>query len=174
MKSSRRDISGGEAPPRRAIGHTLEPATTHPETADLVRLSDQLTTALRALIGSSPFGGLGPIELARVLGVDKTLTSRLMAALRASDPLAALGSLPGTAPLRQFVRAARRHGADGAAARGAEAELRAFDRELQRSFGTRTRLDAVIADALPQTRRRHQESARQAVYRGMALLKGVS
>jgi hypothetical protein len=151
-----------------------ESITGHPETAAMVRLTDQLTKALRGLIASSPLSGLGPIELARALSVDKTLTSRLMAALRATDQLAALSALPGTGPLRQFVRSARRHGASAASARAAEAELRAFDRELQRSFGTRTRLDAAIADALPQTRQRHQESARQAVYRGMALIKGVS
>jgi hypothetical protein len=56
----------------------------------------------------------------------------------------------------------------------AERTLDLFDHELQRAFGTRTRLDAVIADALPEARRRHEEGARQAVYRGMALIKGVS
>jgi hypothetical protein len=146
----------------------------HPETTTMVRLSDQLTTALRAVIASSPLHGLGPMELARELGVDKTLTSRLMAALRANDPLQALSLLPGTAPLRQFVRAARKHGAAAGAVLAAEAELRAFDQELQRTFGTRTRLDTFLADALPGARRRHQESARQAVYRGMAVVKGVS
>jgi len=97
-----------------------------------------------------------------------------MTALRATDPLAALSALPGSVPLRQFVRAALRHGADPAAVRAAERELRAFDQELQRTFGTRTGLDALIADALPDARRRHQEGARQAVFRGMALVKGVS
>lgn len=148
--------------------------TLGPETAAMARLADRLTGVLRTLVLSSPLAGLGPIEVARTVGVDKTLVSRLMAALRAPDALAALSALPGTGPLRQFITATRQHGADPAAADAAEQELRTFDRELQRTFGTRTRLDAVIADALPQSRRRHQESARQAVYRGMALIKGVS
>jgi len=140
----------------------------------MVRLSAELTTALRAVIDGSPFAGLGPIEAARILGVDKTLASRLMSALRASDPLVALSNLPGVVPMRQFIAAARKHGAGARASQEAERKLRAFDHELQRAFGTRTRLDAVIADALPEARRRHEDVARQAVYRGMALIKGLS
>jgi hypothetical protein len=140
----------------------------------MVRLSDELTTALRVVIDSSPFAGLGPIEVARILGVDKTFSSRLMSALRASDSLVALSLLPGVVPLRQFVAAAREHGAGARAVQAADRKLRAFDHELQRAFGTRTRLDAVIADALPEARRRQEDVARQAVYRGMALIKGVS
>jgi hypothetical protein len=150
------------------------PAPSPADVASLVRLSDQLTTALRALIASAPFAGLGPIELARTLAVDKTTASRLMSALRASDPLAALSLLPGASPLRQFIRQAAIHGATPEAVAAAETELRAFDLELQRTFGTRTHLDAAIADSLPESRRRQQETARQSVYRGMALIKGVS
>jgi hypothetical protein len=147
----------------------------HPrETAAMVRLADELTTALRSMIDSSPFAGLGPIEITRTLGVDKTFSSRLMSALRAEDPLVALSLLPGVVPLRQFVDAARKQGARARAVQSAEHKLRAFDHELQRAFGTRTRLDAVIADTLPEARRRHEESARQAVYRGMAMIKGIS
>ena len=147
----------------------------HPrETAAMVRLTDELTTALRLLIDSSPFAGLGPIEITRALGVDKTFSSRLMSALRADDPLVALSLLPGVVPLRQFVGAAREQGARARAVQAAEHKLREFDHELQRAFGTRTRLDAVIADTLPEARRRHEETARQAVYRGMAMIKGIS
>jgi len=147
----------------------------HPrETAAMVRLADELTTALRLLIDSSPFAGLGPIEITRTLGVDKTFSSRLMSALRAEDPLVALSLLPGVVPLRQFVDAAREQGARARAVQAAEHKLRAFEHELQHAFGTRTRLDAVIADTLPAARRRHEETARQAVYRGMAMIKGIS
>ena len=144
------------------------------ETAVMVRLAEELTTALHGVIDSSPFAGLGPIEVARMLGLDKTFASRLMSALRAGDPLVALSLLPGVVPLRQFVAAAREHGAGARGVQAAERKLRAFDHELQRAFGTRTRLDAVIADTLPEARRRHEEVARQAVYRGMAMIKGIS
>ena len=140
----------------------------------MLRLSGRLTAALRHLIDASPFAGVGPIELGRTLGVDKSFASRLMASLRASDALTALGSLPGTSPLRQFIRAARERGAAAAAAQAAERALAAFDHELQRTFGNRTRLDAALVDALPEAGRRHHVAARQAVYRGMALVKGVS
>lgn len=152
----------------------MSPSIAIAETREIVERSARLVDALRVVMGSTPAAGLGPIEAARILGVDKTLTSRLMTALRATDSMAALNSLPGTAPLRQLLRAARSKGADRVALQAADEELAAFDRSLQRTFGTRTHLDAVIADALPEARRRHQESARQVVYRGMALVKGVS
>jgi hypothetical protein len=160
-------------------GHSLSPEPKPPharprETAGLVRLAGELTAALRVVIDSSPFAGLGPIEVARILGVDKTLASRLMSALRAGDALVALSLLPGVVPLRQFLTAARAHGAGQRAVQAAERRLRAFDHELQRAFGTRTRLDAALADALPEARRRHEDNARQAVYRGMAMLRGIS
>jgi hypothetical protein len=161
-------------PRRRNLKKVPKPQPPPRETAAMVRLSEELTTALRAVIDSSPLVGLGPIEVARNLGVDKTLASRLMSALRAGDSLVALSLLPGVVPLRQFIAAARKHGAAARAAQSAERGLRAFDHELQRTFGTRTRLDAVIADLLPAARRRHEDNARQAVYRGMALIKGVS
>lgn len=154
--------------------NTVASSLQHRESAAMVRLADELTTALRAVIDSSPFAGLSPIEITRTLGVDKTFASRLMSALRAEDPLVALSLLPGVVPMRQFLTAASEHGASARVVQGAERKLRLFDHELQRAFGTRTRLDAVIADTLPVTRRRHDESARQAVYRGMAMIKGVS
>lgn len=144
------------------------------ETSVMVRLSAELITALRAVVQSSAFAGLGPIEAARTLGLDKTSASRLMSALRAGDSLVALSLLPGVVPMRQFVTAARDHGASERAVHVAERKLRRFDHELQSAFGTRTRLDAVIADSLPEARRRHEDGARQAVYRGMAMIKGVS
>src|SRR5262245_16922566 len=150
------------------------PAQRPRETAAMVRLSDDLIAALRAVIDSSPFAGLGPIELGRFLGIDKTLASRLMSALRANDSMVALSLLPGVVPMRQFLAAARRHGAGARVVTTAERKLRAFHHELERAFGTRTRLDALIADALPDARRRHEDTARQAVYRGMASIKGVS
>ena len=142
--------------------------------ASIVRLSSQLTASLREVVDSAPLTGLGPIELARKLGLDKSFASRLMSALRADDPLVALSQLPGVVPLRQFLAAAGEHRVATRIVRKAEASLRTFDHELERSFETRTRLDALIADELPQMRRRHDDTARQAVYRGMALVKGVS
>jgi hypothetical protein len=150
------------------------PAHRPRETTTIVRLSDELIAALRSVIGSSRLAGLGPIELGRTLGVDKTLASRLMSALRAGDSMVALSLLPGVVPIRQFLAAARQRGAGARAVAIAERRLRAFAHELERAFGTRTRLDALIADALPEARRRHEDTARQAVYRGMALIKGVS
>src|SRR5688572_29532799 len=120
-----------------------------PATAEMERLSDRLTEALRAVIRTSTLEGLGPIEVARTLDIDKSLASRLMTALRARDPAEALSTLPGTGPMRRFVDAARKHGASARATEAAERLVRDFERALQRTFGTRTHLDAALSDSLP-------------------------
>src|SRR5688572_23923636 len=143
----------------------MSPGAAIPQTAEMESLSDRLTDALRAMIRASPLRGLGPMDVARALDIDKTLASRLMTALRARDSLAALVALPGTGPLRRFVNAARKHGASPRAADTAEKRVLDFEQALQRTFGTRTHLDAALSDALPEARRRHQDTARQSVYR---------
>ena len=148
--------------------------TTETETAALARLSAKLASALRTIIQSSALAGLGPIEVARALEIDKTLASRLLTALRAEDSLTALSALPGTAPLRHFIRAVRDKGADAKSINAAERALQRFELSLQSTFGNRTRLDAALSDALPDLRRRQQETARQSVFRGVSLIRGMS
>jgi hypothetical protein len=150
------------------------PEVPHAEIAELERIATRLRASLRRVIRASPAAGLGPIELGRTLGIDKTTASRLLASLRADDPLVALSALPGVAPLRQFLDAAEQAGVEARNLAAARRALRTFDEALQHTFGNRTRLDAALSDALPQMGRRHQETARQSIFRGMAIVKGVS
>lgn len=135
-----------------------------------------LVSALRLVLDSLPagLGEAGTRELARGLGVDKSLASRVLSALRAEDPLAALAQMPGPVPLRELLRAARKKGAAATAVSRAEAALEAYSTTLKTRFEDRSGLDAVLSAALPEARRRFEITARQAVFRGVSAIKGIS
>lgn len=135
-----------------------------------------LVGALREVLDSLPagLGEAGTRELARGLGVDKSLASRVLSALRAEDPLAALAQMPGPVPLRELLRAARKKGAAATAVSRAEAALEAYSTTLKTRFEDRSGLDAVLSAALPEARRRFEITARQAVFRGVSAIKGIS
>jgi hypothetical protein len=114
-------------------------------------LGTRLQSSLRRTLDSIPNGPQRPQELAKVLRVNKNLTSRLCAALRTQDPLATMSLVPGPVPLRQMLRAATAIGAD-------RNEVKIATQAVQQ-------FEAVINDEL---------AAKQAVFRGMESVKGVS
>jgi hypothetical protein len=88
--------------------------------------------------------------------------------------LAALHRLPGTAALRQVLRAVEGHGADAGLLREAESALRAFDEFVERAFDDRAGMEAVLATTIPRARRNQEAVAKQTMYRGAVGLKGVT
>lgn len=154
--------------------------TTHTQTDSqaqiqgLLDLTDALLKELGDLIKGSPLDGLGPIEISRKLRMAKSFTSTLMSVLRMESSVHRMMALPGTAPLLRFIKAARNNGADSEIAKNAEKKVKAFELRVQEIFGTRMHMQAAIADASPETSTRQQMRARQAVFSGQSLLKGVS
>lgn len=149
--------------------------TCHGAGADLegrvLAVGRDLGGALSTLIEQIPGGPFGPVELARTLGVDKVLTSRVLKALRSRDPLARVYLLPGVDPLRRLVRAAARH-VDGAHVAAAESALSAFE-QLRREAGDRSALDAIISAWVPEARREFELRRKQAAFKAMSQLRGA-
>lgn len=136
-------------------------------------ISETLISRFRKLVDALPEGPYRPQELARVLGVKKDVSSRLLRALRQPDALAGTHVLPGPESLRLVVRAAAKRGADAEQVRAAEEAVRDFELLLRNDVGDRAGLDAVIGSLLPDARERFEMAAKQAQYRGFACLKGV-
>ena len=110
--------------------------------------------------------------LARTLGVDKVLTSRLLKAARNRDPMAVVHLVPGSEPMRRVLRAARRIGVDAAAIDPALAAVDDFEQLIQTEAGDRSALDAMISAWLPEAREQLEVRRKQAAYRAMSELKG--
>ena len=95
-----------------------QPGAELDEDADLEqrfqRVGGALASAIKAVTETVPGNPRGPADVARILGVDKVLASRVLNATRNKDPIAALHLVPGPDPLRRFVRAAGKKGAPAA------------------------------------------------------------
>ncbi|MBY0263691.1 MAG: hypothetical protein K2Q20_15205 [Phycisphaerales bacterium] len=133
-----------------------------------------LLDALRDVITHLPGQAHGTRELARALGIDKSLASRVLGATRATDALAGLAQLPGPAPLAEMLKAARKRGAPAPLVQRAEALLESYRATLKSRFEDRAGLNAVLSAALPEARHRFEIAARQAIFRGTAAVKGIS
>jgi hypothetical protein len=137
-------------------------------------LAGKVLRSLDALLGSLPGGSPRPQELSRLLSLNKDLTSRLLMAIREEDPLSGIQVLPGRVPLRAFHVAAISAGASPALAKQSEEALCGWDRFVREEFGDRKSMHAALSDLAPGARRRQELASKQAIYRGMADIKGVS
>jgi hypothetical protein len=137
-------------------------------------VGERLADAFRALIAAIPDGPYRPQDLARTLGIKKDLSSRVLRASRNRDPVAVVHLMPGPAPLRQLLQAAAEKIADTDILREGEEAVRQFDALIHEEAGDRTSLDAIISTCLPDAREKFELFNKQAVYRGMAQLKGAA
>lgn len=133
----------------------------------------RLSEAFRALIDAMPGGPYRPQELARALGVKKDLSSRVFRATRSGDPIAVVHLMPGPVPLRQLVEAAAGKSIHPDIVLEAQAAIRDFDVLIRRDAGDRASLDAIISSCLPDAREKFELFHKQAVFRGIAQLKGT-
>jgi hypothetical protein len=136
-------------------------------------VGQRLAETFRIVIDALPGGPYRPQDLARALAIKKDLSSRVLRASRNKDPVAVVHMMPGPAPLRQLLRAAKEKGLDLEIVRDAEEAVRQFDLLIHHEAGNRTSLDAIITTCLPDAREKFELFNKQAVYRGMAQLKGV-
>jgi len=139
----------------------------------VAEIGRELGQCLRELIEGLPGAPRGPQQLARVLGVDKVLTSRVLKAVRVKEPIATVFHAPGPEPLRRLIRSAARSGAAPDAAKRAAAAVDRFERLIRQDGGDRSSLDAVISAWLPEARRDFELRRKQAAFKAMSQLRGT-
>jgi hypothetical protein len=137
-------------------------------------VGEQLSSTMGELIRAVPGGPYRPQEFARMLGVNKDLSSRVLAASEKRDPIAALHQMPGPAPLRRLLQAAAAKGVAPEVIERASDAVRKFETLIRQHAGARVSLDAIISEWLPDAREKFEMFNKQPVYRGLAQLKGVS
>lgn len=139
----------------------------------LDRVGRDLLGAMKQVIASIPDAPRRPQNFAREVGVNKDVASRLFAAMRSKDVLAAMHRMPGSAALRQVLGVAGAKGASEDLVQGAHTALSAYDAFVRDHFEDRAGLDAFIGASLPHARRKLEAAAKQSIFRGAAVLKGV-
>jgi hypothetical protein len=146
------------------------PTTTppHAEVAAVAReLRAGLTPLLQALAGATP----RPVRLTQGIGLDKSLASRLVQAIRAGTDLDFLHQVPSPTGLRILLERAHGH-ADESLVRDVEAGVRRFDALLDGLPGGRQALDARIGEDSGPIRERREQMARQASFKAVSFLFG--
>lgn len=136
------------------------------------RVGRDLSEGMTGVIDAIPGGPHGPQSLARALEVDKVLTSRLLKATRAMDPMAIVHHVPGPDPLRRFLRSAAGKGVSQNLVTVATEAVDQFEQLIRQEAGDRSSLDAIISAWLPEVRRDFELRRKQAAFRAMSQLKG--
>lgn len=135
--------------------------------------AQEFRTSVDAVISEVPVAVPKPSEFERVLKLDRTLSSRLLRAVKLSDPLATLYRMPGLQGMRRMLAAAAEAGVDPSLIERASESLAELEVLVNREVGTWQDLGAALAGWLPDAREEFELANRQTVYRAMVNLKGL-
>lgn len=133
----------------------------------------ELSASLGDLISSLPGAPHRPTQLARDLGVNRAVASRVLGATSKKDPLDCIHHIPGPEPLRKLVRASKNLGISSEQLDRAMQAIDSFDHLIRSEAGTRPALDALISSHLPGARERFELASKYSVFKGLSQLKGV-
>ncbi len=141
--------------------------------SQIVAVGDDLLTSIKAVLEPVQRSAPGPQALARALGVDKVLTSRVLKAIRSRDPMSATHAMPGPDPLRRLVKAAAKKGAAPGPVAEAGRAIDSFEILIRDRVGDRSLLDAILSAWVPEARREFELRRKQSAFKAMSQLKGV-
>lgn len=140
----------------------------------VARIGSRLAGAFSALLAGLPGAPHRPQELARALNINKDLSSRILKAVENKDPIAIAHAIPGPDPLRRLIRAGARRQVDREVVRAAEQAVDEFESLIRNVAGDRGGLDTIISAWLPEVREKAELLSKQAVFKGMSQIRGLS
>ncbi len=140
--------------------------------ARIALLGESLAHRVSRLVAAVPGNPQGPVSLARAIGVDKVLASRVLRAAANRDPVAVLQMMPGPEPLRRLATAAGKKGVASALVTELNDAVNQFDELIRNEAGDRSGLDAILSAWLPEARAEFELRRKQAAFRAMSQLKG--
>lgn len=147
-------------------------STIH-DASGIRRSAERVNAALHEVVNRIPLATRSPKDLARRLKLHRTLASRLLGALRMSDPLAVVANIPGKQGIGAILESAESLvGADSV--REAREALNEFEHLVEHGLGGREVLDVALPTWLPEMREKHELVCRQQIYRGLCGLAGAT
>jgi len=140
----------------------------------IVETGAGLAQSFSRLLTALPGHPHRPQLLARTLGVNTVLTSRLLRAAREADPMVVAHAMPGPEPLRRLLRAAERKKISSSLITEARVAVDRFEELIKvHAGGDRSALNAMISGWLPDAREKVELLAKQAIFRGMSHILGI-
>jgi hypothetical protein len=126
----------------------------------------------RAVLESIPNAPNRAVELSKFLRIDKTLSVRLMGAIKKQDPLAICHGVPGPRGLRTMLAASEQKGAAPDALAQAEHSVQEFEAIVRELGGSRSAFNTIISSLLPDVRERIERRNKKAAFDAMSNLFG--
>lgn len=140
----------------------------------VARVGRRLADTFGSLLASLPGAPHRPQELARTLNINKDLSSRILKVVENRDPIAIAHAIPGPEPLRRLIRAGARRKIERGVLRAAEQSVDEFESLIRNVAGDRGGLDTIISAWLPEVREKAELLSKQAVFKGMSQIRGLS
>ncbi len=137
-------------------------------------LGEALVSAVENLLVLLPGPSRRPSDLSKQLSINKSISSRLLKALNAKNPITALYLMPGPEALYGLLDSARKIKLGKDAIEQVRVEVDRFSTLIREVAGDRGRLDTIISAWLPDVREKTELLNRQAVFKGMCQIKGFS
>jgi len=134
---------------------------------------EDLLKGLASVLGQIPATDAGPQQLAKELGIDKVLASRILKALRAPDPMSVVHRVPGPEPMRRLLKATSKLGVNPQDLINANSAVDRFESLIRSEIGDRSALDAILSAWVPEARREFELRRKQSAFRAMSQLKGA-
>ncbi len=157
-----------------AMVDSTTPDISEPLERRLSFATERVRNAMAAVINVAPVRTKRPAEFQRVLKLDRSLTSRLLRALELDDPLAALYRMPGPQGLRLILKAVRKTVDDSDLIEQAEGALAELEDLVNAEVGDWKALAAALCGWVPEAREQFEIANRQAAFRAMSNIKGVT
>jgi hypothetical protein len=151
---------------------TVEPKPI-PITDKIRQVGVDLASSFRTVIEALPGQPSRPSHLARELGLNRAISSKVLLAIGKQDPMEVTHVIPGPEPLRSLLQAAAGKDVHPAHLQRAQEAVRRFDALIRNDAGTRSALDAIISSSLPAAREKFELASKYSIFKGMSQLKGV-
>ncbi len=149
--------------------------TIQPPTAEILTeirdTAGALQASLAELVEAATGPTLRPATLSRALGLDKSIASRIVRAVRAGTPYEFMHFVPSPAGLKLLTDAAAGAGVSSTND-SIDTAISRFQALLDSLPGGRADLEVVLADKLGELRERHTRTAQQAFFRSASSILG--
>jgi len=156
-------IPSTDPPPAKRTASALKDEVSHAVTA--IR-----TGFMELLAGLPPVQR--PADLARVLGIDYSMSRKAMRIIEATDPIGIATEIPRPAGMPRILKACAKLGIDKKALARLEQAVENYESLAKRHGGDRPTFDAMIAGLSPEANERAQFEAKRAAYRANTQILG--
>ena len=135
---------------------------------------EQLQTALADLLAASPEHVRRPTDVEEVFGVDYRLSWQVFRIANSKNPLAAGAHVPARVSMKKLLKAAARRRVPRAIIDRVNAAFDDFERFVETDAGDRATMDSMLGALLPEERDKHELLIKQAAFKAMGHIIGVS